>query len=82
MHTRRRDLKIPLHVCFSRSATVHNAVLMDIGQELALTFCVGLFHKVILLVNGPLAGSISQIEPESLYQDQIKGSIRMIESAK
>jgi hypothetical protein len=51
MHTRRRDLKKLLHICFSRSATVHDAVLMDIGQELALSFCVGWFHKVILPVN-------------------------------
>jgi len=29
-----------------------------------------------------LAGSISQIELESLYQDQMKGSIRMIEPAE
>ena len=51
MHARRRDLKKPLHVCFSRSATVQDAVLMDVGQELALSFGVGWFHKVLLLVD-------------------------------
>jgi hypothetical protein len=29
-----------------------------------------------------LAGSSLQIEPASLYQDQIKGSIRMMEPAE
>jgi hypothetical protein len=51
MHARRRDLKKPLHVRFRRSATVHNAVLMDVGQELALSFSVDWFHKVSLLVD-------------------------------
>jgi hypothetical protein len=51
MHARRRDLKKPLHVCFSRSATVHDAVLMDVGQELALSFGVGRLYTVLLEVN-------------------------------
>ena len=51
MHARRRDLEKPLHVCFSRSATVHDAVLMDVGQELALSFGVGRVHKVLLLID-------------------------------
>jgi hypothetical protein len=51
MHARRRDLKKPLHVCFSRSATVQDAVLMDVGQELALSFCVRRFHKGLWLVD-------------------------------
>ena len=51
MHARRRDLKKPLHVCFSRSATVHDAVLMDVGQELALSFGVGRVHKGLWLVD-------------------------------
>ena len=51
MHARRRDLKKPLHVCFSRSATVQDAVLMDVGQELALSFGVGRVHKGLLLVD-------------------------------
>jgi len=51
MHARRRDLKKPLHVYFSRSATVHDAVLMDIGQELALSFGVSRAHKGLLMVD-------------------------------
>ena len=49
MHARRRDLKKPLHVRFRRSATVHEAVLMDVGQELALSFGACWFHKVSFL---------------------------------
>ena len=44
MDTRGRDLKVPLHVGFGRSATVHHAVLMDVGQELALAFGGGCVH--------------------------------------
>jgi len=51
MHARRRDLEKPLHVCFSRSATIHETVLMDVGQELALSFGVNLVHKGLLMVN-------------------------------
>jgi hypothetical protein len=51
MHARRRNLKKMLHVCFRRSATVQDAVLMDVGQELALLFGVGRVHNGLLLVN-------------------------------
>jgi hypothetical protein len=51
MHARRCDLKKPLHVSFSRSATVQDAVLMDVGQKLALSFGVGRGHKGLLMVD-------------------------------
>jgi hypothetical protein len=51
MHAWRRDLEKPLHVCFSRSATVHEAVLMDVGQELALSFSVSRIHKVLVALS-------------------------------
>jgi len=51
MHTRRRDLKKSLHVCFSRSAAIHDAVLMDVRQELALPFGVSWVYKGLLMVD-------------------------------
>ena len=44
-------MKKPLHVSFRRRVTIHNTVLMDIGQELALAFGVGWFHNVLSLVD-------------------------------
>lgn len=60
MHAWRRDLKKPLHVCFSRSATVQDTVLMDVSQELALSFGVSRAHKGSLMVdmNTILASSL------------------------
>jgi hypothetical protein len=51
MHAWRRDLKEPLHVGFGRRATVDDAVVMDVGQELALPCGAGrVHHQGVLLV--------------------------------
>jgi len=65
MHARRRDLKKPLHVCFSRSATVQDAVLMDVGQKLALSFGVSRVHKGLLMVD------IDTIDVSSLHRSRL-----------
>ncbi|MDP2970409.1 MAG: hypothetical protein Q8P64_14550, partial [Deltaproteobacteria bacterium] len=39
------------HVCFSRSATVQDAGLMDVGQELALSIGVSWVHTGLSLVD-------------------------------
>jgi hypothetical protein len=51
MHARCCDLKKTLHVCFSRSATVQDAVLMDVGQELALSFGVSRVRKGFVTIH-------------------------------
>ena len=68
MHARRRDLKKPLHVGFSRSATVQDAVLMDVGQELALSFGVSWVHTGLLMVD------IDTIHASSLHRGRLVSS--------